>query len=239
MTELTVLGSTLAGLVGGWLVLVLVDRIPVARRLFRPFPAIPFPRGLSVADGSVYPLTVGVFVLAALRFDGDIQLALYLAFFTVLIALSIIDIETLRLPDRLTLPSSAASLLLIAAISAIEGDAGAVVTALTGGAVYFGVLLLAHLAHPAGMGFGDVKLALLMGLYVGWPAPDALGAVVVVIWTMLVGFALGSVVGVAVMIFRGRSSPYPFGPFLALGTAIVVLAGPDFLPKAVAEQFRF
>ena len=67
------------------------------------------------------------------------------------------------------------------------------------------------------MGFGDVKLAAVMGLYVGWLGTTFTEALVLVLWAMLIGFATGSVYGFGVLIRRRRNRPFPFGPFLALG----------------------
>ena len=62
------------------------------------------------------------------------------------------------------------------------------------------------------MGFGDVKLAALMGLYVGWLGTTTLDAVVLVLWAMLIGFVAGSVIGVVLLVARRRNRPFPFGP---------------------------
>lgn len=180
----------------------------------------------------MYPVTALVFVLGGLRFDEVFPLVAYLALFTVLVALSFIDLETLRLPDRLVLPSAGASLLVIAAWAVLEGELVGFTGALLGGVIYFGVLLLAHLASPRGMGFGDVKLAFLMGLYLGWPAGGGLEAFAAVVWAMLIGFGAGSVIGIGILILRGRSAPYPFGPFLVFGAVTVMLSAPDLLPDA-------
>jgi leader peptidase (prepilin peptidase)/N-methyltransferase len=80
------------------------------------------------------------------------------------------------------------------------------------------------------MGFGDVKLALSMGLWVGWMRTDGLAAFSVVLYAMLMGFALGTVAGLAVMAVRRRSAPYPFGPFLVLGALLAILLS-DSLPR--------
>lgn len=187
----------------------------------------------------MYPATVVLFVLAALRFEELAVLVPHLLVFAVLLALAVIDMDTLRLPDRLNLPAIACSLAAIVAISFVEGIPEGIVGALLGAGIYFGVLLVAHLIHPAGMGFGDVKLALLMGLYLGWPTPGGLSALVVVVWAMLIGFGLGSVIGILLWLFRRRSAPYPFGPFLALGAVAVMLLAPDLLPASTAADLLF
>jgi leader peptidase (prepilin peptidase)/N-methyltransferase len=90
--------------------------------------------------------------------------------------------------------------------------------------MYFGFLLLAHLVYPRGMGFGDVKLAAVMGLYVGWLGSSTITAIGLVLWAMLLGFIGGAIVGTVMLAVRRRSQPIPFGPFLALGTIIAVSA---------------
>src|SRR5829696_5782032 len=118
--DVRVLLSALAAIPAGWVSLVLADRIPDAQPLLRPFPRFPFPRGVALGDGFVYLLVAALFVLGALRFDEGAYLVAYLAVFTVLVALSVIDIQTLRLPDRLVLPSIGASLVLLVAVSVAD-----------------------------------------------------------------------------------------------------------------------
>jgi leader peptidase (prepilin peptidase)/N-methyltransferase len=198
---------------------------------------VPFPRGLSLRDGSVYPLTAIVFVLGALRYDEAAYLVAYLALFTVLMALSVIDMETLRLPDRLVGPSVLVGAVAVGASAVAEGSLDPVAGALTGAAIYFGILLVTHLIHPAGMGFGDVKLAFLMGMALGWPTEGGVAALALVMWAMLAGFGLGSVIGIVILVVRGRSAAYPFGPFLAMGAVGVMLLAPDLLPEGTKLAF--
>jgi len=90
------------------------------------------------------------------------------------------------------------------------------------GAAAFLFLLVAALAYPAGMGMGDVKLAGMMGLYLGTAVAPAL----------FVGFLAGSVVGLGIMARKGaeaRKTGVPFAPFLALGGLVGVLAGPELV----------
>jgi len=131
---------------------------------------------------------------------------LVLAFFAVvLVVLSIIDLRTRRLPNRIVLP--AAAFVLVAQI-AIAPDRALEWTLGAAGAFTF--LLIAALINPAGMGMGDVKLALLLGAALGWAVAPAL----------FIGLAAASVAGL-VLIARGgwaaRKTAIPLGPFLALG----------------------
>ena len=172
-----------------------------------------------------YPLVelaCGVlFAVMALRFGFDAVLPAYLYLAAVGLALAMIDIDTKRLPDALTLPSYAvaAVLLGVAAVVDHDGDAAlrAVVGAVAMGALYFLLLL----AYPAGMGFGDVKLAPVLGAYLGWLS---LGSLAVVAF---LGFLYGGLVGMAAMAVgkAGRKSKLPFGPFMLLGVLTAVLAG--------------
>ena len=83
------------------------------------------------------------------------------------------------------------------------------------------------------MGFGDVKLAAVMGLYLGWLAPDYLTTFRLVLWAMLVGFVIGSIAGVALWAVRGRNAAIPFGPFLAFGSLVVVLTSANIVSTAL------
>jgi leader peptidase (prepilin peptidase)/N-methyltransferase len=127
------------------------------------------------------------------------------------VALSFIDVRTRRLPNRIVLPAAAA---VLAAHVAIAPDRALewVVAAL--GA--FGLLLVAALAYPGGLGMGDVKLALLLGAALGW----AVGA------ALVIGFAAAGLVGVLMIARSGwsaRRAALPLGPFLALGALAALL----------------
>ncbi len=87
----------------------------------------------------------------------------------------------------------------------------------------FVVLFAIHLARPDGLGFGDVKLAAVIGMYVGWLAPSVRGAVSLTLYAMMIGFLVGSFAGLIVFAFRRRSRAIPFGPFLAFGTVVVII----------------
>ncbi|MBA3716889.1 MAG: prepilin peptidase [Actinobacteria bacterium] len=132
--------------------------------------------------------------------------AAVLAFFAaVLVVLSAIDLRTRRLPNRIVLPAAA---LVLAAQIAIAPDRALEWT--LGAAGAFAFLLAAALVNPAGLGMGDVKLALLLGAALGWAVAPAL----------FIGLAAASVAGV-VLIVRGgwaaRKTALPLGPFLAFG----------------------
>jgi leader peptidase (prepilin peptidase) / N-methyltransferase len=218
----------LASLPAGWLAGVLFQRVPVNHPLFRPLPRPQF----TGVFATMHVVTTGLFVMAALRFEdvAPLQLAAYLLFFTAVVALSAIDLDTLRLPDRIVGGALVVSIPLVTLASVLTKTPEQLRYALIGGVFYFGFLLLTHLAFPRGMGFGDVKLAALLGLYVGWLATDGAGAASLVLYAMIVGFVGGSVVGVVLFSFRRKSKPYPFGPFLMAGAVAVIAFTPQLLP---------
>jgi leader peptidase (prepilin peptidase)/N-methyltransferase len=165
-----------------------------------------------------YPLTeIGLallFVAVVLRFQGNAtELALGLVFVSTLVAVTLTDLEQRIIPNKILLVAS----ILAVAIAAIS-DPGSLPERLVAGAGAGGVLFLAALAYPGGMGLGDVKLAATMGLFLAvWVVP-----------AMLVALLAGSLVGIALIARDGaaaRKRAIPFGPFLALGGVIGLLAG--------------
>jgi leader peptidase (prepilin peptidase)/N-methyltransferase len=146
------------------------------------------------------------------------QLPAYLWLAAVGVTLAVIDIETLRLPDRLILPSYPVGLVLLA-IPADWAALGRAVlaAAITGGAAF----LLALLAPRGGLGLGDVKLLGLLGLFLGW-----LGWGVLVVGVAL-GFVLGAVAAAGMLASRraGLRDHLAFGPWLIAGALVAVVAG--------------
>jgi leader peptidase (prepilin peptidase) / N-methyltransferase len=139
---------------------------------------------------------------------GDTSVAEFvvLALFSgVLVVLAVIDARTRRLPNRIVLP--AAGVVLAAQVAIAPGHALEWVLAALGA---FLVMFLAHLAYPAGLGLGDVKLALLLGAALGW----AVGA------ALALGFVAAAVVGLGLLVRGGwgaRKRTMPLGPFFAAG----------------------
>lgn len=221
MNAVRLIACVLLALPVGWCAAVLVDRIPGREPLFRP----PKPLGPSRRDLAVHALVLVLFVVAAVRFADDSvgTLVAFLVLFTALAALSVIDIEHYRLPDLIVVPTFVVSVPLVAIVSLLDDDPDAIRHALVGAALYFGFLFVAHLISPRGMGFGDVKLAAVMGLYVGWLGGDLREALALVLWAMLIGFLSGTAFGLVLLAARRRSRPFPFGPFLALGAVVAVV----------------
>jgi leader peptidase (prepilin peptidase)/N-methyltransferase len=149
----------------------------------------------------------------------ELAVWLLLAPFAVLLAL--VDRNVHRLPDQLTLPLAAAAAVLLGAAALVPGAGGSWPTALLGGPVLGGAYLVLFLVNPNGMGFGDVKLALSLGVALGWYGWEVLfvGA--------FAGFLLGAVYGLGLVVLRGagRGAAIPFGPFMISGTLIGLLLG--------------
>ena len=147
-----------------------------------------------------------------------------------MLALSIIDLEHYRLPNRVLGPTALLTLAAFTMASLVEGDLGALGRSLLGALIGLASLGLIHVAQPQGMGFGDVKLAGLCGLLLGW---RGLSYVPV---GLFLAFMLGAVVGLALLLGGrvGRKARIPFGPFLCLSSLGVALAG-DPLVQALGR----
>jgi len=128
-----------------------------------------------------------------------------------------IDIERRLVPNRIVVP--AAIYAIVGATALMSEELPELLAA--GAGAFLGMLLIA-LAYPRGMGMGDVKLAGVIGLYLG----------ISVVPALLVAFLSGTVVGVGIIAARGvaaRKQAIPFGPFLALGALVGLLAGPELI----------
>ncbi|WP_420365682.1 prepilin peptidase [Curtobacterium sp. L3-7] len=157
---------------------------------------------------------------AALAYGAVVLLA-YLYVMAISVALTLIDLDTHTLPNRIVLPAYAVVPLLLAAASALSGDWGALARAFLGLVVLGGVYLALALAVPGGMGLGDVKLAGVLGFamaYLGW-GPLAVGS--------FGAFVLGGIFAIALVIVRraGRRSGIPFGPWMLAGSWLGISLG--------------
>jgi leader peptidase (prepilin peptidase)/N-methyltransferase len=171
----------------------------------------------------VEALTAGLFAATVFRF-GDFEDAVipaYLVFFASLVAVSVIDLELRIIPNRIVYPTIFAAIPLLALAAAIDGDFEPLKNALLGGVFAFAALFVIHLVSPAGMGFGDVRLSFILGLFLGWLSLQH------VLVGIFLGFVLGALIGLALVVtrLRSRKDAIPFGPFLAGGAALAVFAG--------------
>jgi len=140
------------------------------------------------------------------------------------VALTLIDLDTKRLPNAIVLPSYAVGGLLLALASWNPGGAsdwGAYVRALIGCAILYAFYFTLVLVYPAGMGFGDVKLAGVLGLYLGWFGWAAL------VTGAFAAFLLGGLFAIGMLVTgrAGRKSSVPFGPWMLLGAAVGIVLG--------------
>ncbi len=178
-----------------------------------------------------YPLVelaLGVgFLCSFLAFEaeGAAEVALACAFLFVLAIITLTDLEYRIIPNVVLWPASIAAVALVAL-----ADAGDLPQHLLAAAIGGGVLLVVSLAYPRGMGMGDVKLAFVMGLFLGRAVAPAL----------LIGFAAGAIYGVALIARHGseaRKQAVPFGPFLAFGGVVGLFAGDEIVDWYVDSFF--
>lgn len=166
----------------------------------------------------VEALTAGLAVAVALSQSWPARAILGLVLVAALVPITLIDLEHQTIPNRITYPAALVAIGLGALLEPArlpeQLEAGLAATA------FFAVFAF---AYPRGMGMGDVKLAGVLGLYLGWSAGVA----------VLVGLLAGTLVGAAVMarlgVARGRKTKVPFGPFLALGGIVALFAGHPIL----------
>jgi leader peptidase (prepilin peptidase) / N-methyltransferase len=171
---------------------------------------------------ATYPLLeaglAAVFVAILLRYSDDgIEIALGACLAATLATITLTDLEHRVIPNKV---------LIVAAIVAVgvlvAGDRDVLAEHAIAAAIAFAVMFLIAIVYPRGMGMGDVKLAGVMGLYLGKAVAPAL----------LIGFAAGALFGLALIATRGaeaRKQAVPFGPFLALGGLVAIFVGPDIV----------
>jgi leader peptidase (prepilin peptidase)/N-methyltransferase len=210
--------SAVLGLLAGWFVVVrVVERIPEPS---------PLPGRAQIA---VTLINGVLWAVDSNKFTTWWAIVPYALVFSALLSVSVVDLRLFRIPDRIVFPSLLATAVLLTAGAIGLHHAGWMKYALVGVATYFGILFLFHIVSPRGMGFGDVKLALLMGLSLGWLGGSVLNAVYLVLIALFLGCILGIVFGLANRLIRGRGGAFPFGPALALACIYVILTFEKYL----------
>ncbi|MFJ7202024.1 prepilin peptidase [Streptomyces sp. NPDC098789] len=149
------------------------------------------------------------------------ETGVFVALAPVPVLLALVDLAVHRLPDVLTLPLAAAVAALLGVAALLPGTAGSWPLALLGGGALGAAYLVLFVVNPAGLGFGDVKLALPLGVALGWYGWGvwATGAFLGLLYGALYGLGL---------VLRGRArgrDPFPFGPFMAAGALTGMLLG--------------
>jgi leader peptidase (prepilin peptidase)/N-methyltransferase len=217
VTTAIVAACTVAGLLVGAGLEVVIDRVPQRE---------PLPRWSrrdlnATRAAAVAGITAALFAGLALRYHDSWALPAFLGVTAGLVALSVIDFEHFLLPNRIVYPLAVVTVALLTAAALGDDAWGALGRAVLGGAVAMLALGLLHLVSPRSMGFGDVKLAFVLGLALGWLGWGEL------VLGLFCGFLAGAIVGGVLIVLRrrGRKDHLPFGPFLAFGTLVAVLWG--------------
>jgi leader peptidase (prepilin peptidase)/N-methyltransferase len=254
VTPLLALAACL-GLVVGSFLNVVIHRVPRGESLLRPgsrCPAcataikpwhnVPVLSWLALrgrcahcrhAISARYPLvelgTALLFVAVAARFGPSAALPAYLYLAAVSVALALIDVDVQRLPNVIVLPSYLVGALLLLPAAVAGGDWRHAARGLAAMAALWALYFAIAFAYPGGMGFGDVKLAGLLGLYLGWLGWSS------VLVGAFAGFLLGGLTGVALLLTRraGRKSAIPFGPYMLAGAMLAL-----FVAAPVATWYR-
>ena len=242
-----ILGSLLAGVVLGSFANVVIARVPRQQSVVRPPSACP-QCGTEIRPRDIVPILSWLwlrgrcrhchqpisgqyplvelgcgllFAAIAWRIGWTWALPAYLLFGWVLLVVAVIDLQTFRIPNRLTYPLTPALLGLLVVAALAEDVPGAALRAVLAAVLAFTLLLVMALINPRGMGMGDVKLAAFIGLglgYIGWSY----------LWLgLFAGFFGGGIIAALLLVsgVRGRKDSIPFGPWLALGAMVALLAG--------------
>ena len=215
---MTALLAFLAGVLG-----LLVGHL--LNRAAGRFPWPPRGSGRSSADAvpAVRPpvvelATALLFALVVLRFGTSWELPAFLWLAGAAVLLAVIDLQHRLLPNRVVFPAVAVGAVLLLGAAVLDRDLAPLLRAGLGAVVLFAVFLVLALISPRGMGMGDVKLAGLLGLYLGWIGWEslALGAAA--------GFVVQALVALALLAMRRirLRAELPFGPAMLAGAALAI-----------------
>jgi leader peptidase (prepilin peptidase) / N-methyltransferase len=186
-------------------------------------------RGCAAAISARYPLVelaTGLLYAAVVLTQNDaVDVVLGLLLVTVLVPVTLIDLEHRIIPNRITLPAAVAAL-----VAGLLLDPGLVPEQLIAAAAAGGLFFLAAAAYPRGMGMGDVKLAGVLALYLGRSVAPA------ILIALIAGVAMGAAIIARKGAREGRRTAVPFGPFLALGGTIAFFVG-DRIVDAYLDTF--
>lgn len=245
--ELLVLFTTILGLLIGSFLNVVIYRVPAGKSVVHPGSACPsceapiawfdnipvlswvFLRGrcrncgtaISPRYALIETLTGALFAAAAVHFGWDSLLIPILYVLATGVALAFIDLDTMRLPDKIVLPTYLVLPILLVIASQIGAWPHS--TSAWGGPLLWAAVFAIpwFVTAGRGIGLGDVKLAPLLGLTLGWLGwgPAVVG--------LMASFLLGTVYGLAAIAVRtaSRKTKTPFGPFMILGTLVGIFAG--------------
>ncbi len=154
-------------------------------------------------------------VLTVLMLPGTWAVVPYLFLTVVLAAISIVDLRIWLIPYWMPWAGAGVGLVLISIVSVAAGAPRDILVAVAGAVGTFLMFFVLFVIAPGKLGFGDVRLALLLGLFLAWMNP------ILPVYGLLFGAVLGLVMGIAALIARGESR-FPFGPALALGAMAAI-----------------
>ena len=256
--SLLIVVVVVAGLVTGSFLTVVVDRVPRRESVntppsrcgscglrLGPLDLVPVFSWLALRgrcrqcrapigiDPMVIELTnAGLYVLMAIRFE-DMRAAIpaYCILMSVLLAQTWIDLKTKRLPREITYTGVVLGAIALTIAAVVLDEPERIWMMALGAVIALATMWLIYAVSRGGMGDGDVRLAPLLGMYLGWLNPG------IVLPGLFFGFIAGAVVGVAMMAVdrAGRRTQVPFGPFLALGTVVAIFVGQHFVDLVLAR----
>jgi leader peptidase (prepilin peptidase)/N-methyltransferase len=176
-------------------------------------------RGCGERISARYPVveavTAALYVaVVAVKLDDGLQMALGLALVTFLVPIAVIDLDLKRIPNALTGPAAVVAVVLGAII-----EPSYLPEQLIAGAAALLFFFLPALIHQKGMGMGDVKLAGVLGLYLGRAVAPAL------FFALILGVVVGTAIIAMKGVSEGRRTKVPFGPFMAVGALIAFFVG--------------
>ena len=154
-------------------------------------------------------------MITAWQLGGSWVTVPYLFLAVVLSAITLVDLRIWLIPFWMPWAGAAVGLVLISAVSVTIGAPGQIVVAVVGAVATFAVFFLLFVAAPGKLGFGDVRLALLLGLFLAWMHP------ILPVYGLLFGAVLGVVMGIVALMGSGERG-FPFGPPLCLGAMCAI-----------------
>jgi leader peptidase (prepilin peptidase)/N-methyltransferase len=248
---MTIVISALYGLLAGSFLTVVVDRVPRGASVVTPGSACGN-CGLRLGPRDLVPVfswlvlrgkcrqchtsigteplvlelsTSFLFGLTAWHFGLSWMTPAYCVLMAGLVALSWVDLRTKRLPREITYWTAIVGVPLLCVAALVEHEPRRMLTMLLGAAISLAVMWLIYVVSRGGMGDGDVRLAPLLGAYLGWLNPG------LALVGLFFGFLTGAIVGVVMLVASqgDRKTAVPFGPFLALGTVVAIFVGQTYI----------
>jgi leader peptidase (prepilin peptidase)/N-methyltransferase len=248
---MTVAIFTLYGLLFGSFLTVVVDRVPRGASIVRPGSACGS-CGLRLVARDLVPVlswlvlrgrcrkchtsigteplvlelsTAALFGVMAHHFGLSWEAVAFSVLMAGLVALSWIDLHTKRLPREITYTVAVIGFPLLCVAALVAHEPRRIFTALLGAGIALAVMALIYALSRGGMGDGDVRLAPLLGLYLGYLNPGLAPV------GLFFGFLIGAFVGIAVMVagHADRRTALPFGPFMALGAVLAIFIGQRYI----------